>query len=302
MAKQAAKAAGSKGKAAAPAEEEKLDETKVDQPDEVKVDEPENPAGEAAGDQQEQSPMEVLDSVLEAAKTAEAERTQRLLDAFRGDQSILDLQDYVGIPKLRIVQERTPARDWPEGSILLQPKGVLLCEAGDSVPIVPLLMFPRFVAWNDRDDTTSRHVHAESFDPSSAIALRARHHNDRIERYGSDGRFEREYVEHLVFIATVYAGEHVGSVFSLEFARGERVAGRRFCDAIANVSLDGRQVPMWGQVWNAQTEEIEKPKGTCQVLCLHHSDIVGPDEAEVFRERHEQFREQHRRRQLQVAD
>lgn len=238
---------------------------------------------------------------MEAANTAAAERTQRLLEAFRGDQSILDLQDYVRIPKLRIVQERTPARNWPEGSILLQPKEVLLCEAGDSVQIVPLIMFPHFIAWNDRNDTTSRHVHDESFDPSSEIARRALHHNDRIERYGSDDRFEREYVEHLVFIATVYAGEHLGSIFSFEFARGERRAGRRFCEAVANVSLDGRQVPMWGQVWSAQTEEIEKPKGTCHVLSLRGIDLVGPDEAEVFRERHEQFREQHRRRQLQVA-
>lgn len=229
-------------------------------------------------------------------------KTQGLLDVFDGDRSVVDLQDFVRIPKLRIVQEQTPTKPWPVGSVFMHPKDVLVAEAGDTAPIVPLVMFPKWIAWNDRSDTRARAVEAESFDPSSDLARRARHHNDRVEKYGHDDRFTREYVEHLVFVAVIYAGEHAGEVVSFEFSRGDYERGRDLCDAIASVSLEGRQVPMWSQVWELSAEHVERPKGACWLLRLEHATLVEVDEAKALRQRHEQLAAQHRQRILRMAE
>ncbi len=258
----------------------------------------EDPAPEEAGKK----------SSSESKPQDAAAETKRLLDAFRGDRSVLDLQEYVKIPRVRIVQEQTPSRPWGEGSLFTQPAGVLLCGPDESIELVPLFFYPKWIAWNDRDDTSRHPIHAQSVDPASIIARKSRHHNDRVERYGADGapdrdgHYTREYVEHLVIVGVIRTGSHAGERVSVEFARGDYQRGRDLLGEFSKVAVAGRQAPYWSQVWCVGTERVTRSDESCFALRWELADLVSPDEAEVLREQYEMLKEQHRRRQLETAE
>ena len=222
------------------------------------------------------------------------------------DRSTDLLKQYRVIPRIKVIQSlslESLKEEFGEGSAIVTPGNVLVAKRRESVEFVPLLFFPEWIKWADRDDKTGPPIIARTFDASSQIAKNAKDPKTRIEIYGTN--LKARYVEHLNFVGLIRgAHELAGSLVVLSFSRGEHSTGTSFISSISLRRVGGnKQAPLWSGVWKL-TANL-RDRGTKKWWGMDYNPAsepwIKPEEAPVLRAMHEELLDQYQK-QLLIVD
>ena len=205
-----------------------------------------------------------------------------------------DMQEYRLLSRIKVIQamsdEGLKDQFGGEGSVVVVPAREALAGKREPFLFVPIFGFTEFCKWSDRKDKGSNAIVDRTFNKDSELAARARDPEKRFEGYGDlkDGKpvYQFRYVEHLNFAGLVYEQDHplYGTPVVLSYQRGEFQTGRGFITAMGLRRRNGRQVPMWAQVWQLHSEF--RDQGDRKWWGLDHSNPEQPyileDEVESF--------------------
>lgn len=243
------------------------------------------------------------------------------------DDSLDALKEHRTVPRFKIIQPTTDAElteQFGVGSCIVRPGDTLVSQfklnqdgSGlTSFHFVPLFFVCEWAKWRDLKGTGPM-ILERSSDPGSDVARRSKSAELRSELYPGQEHIDDEkskmyfkYVEHLRFIGVIY-GDHplAGTPVTLSFERGEWRQGKNFISAISmrRETINGKstQVPLWAQVWELKTtfhapDQTKKWYGF-QFLAATPS-IITNEEAPVFKDLHEEFKELAAKQQLTVQD
>lgn len=138
------------------------------------------------------------------------------------------------------------------------------------VVFTPLFFFPEYCLWNPLESKGNMPMIRESsFDPTSALAVRARDPKRRFEACPEIPDKMMRYVEHLNFVVLIHADGLNMLPAILSFSRAEHRAGSNF---IALIKM--RMAPMYGCKFIMKTRYRENDKGQ-----WYGVDVENPPEA-----------------------
>lgn len=221
------------------------------------------------------------------------------------DDSLDAVKQYRTVPVLRVVQglsKQTLIDEFGIGGVVVMPGQVGVAEKEQPFLFAPVFLFTEFCQLSDIDDKEAPMSVARSFDENSELAIKARNADTRTEPYAG-GKYKYRFVEFMNFIGNIY-GDHpaAGTACTLSFSKGEYFVGTNFCSAIALRRVGGRNVPLWGQVW--QFRSALRERGTRKWWGLDFSNPPVPyitdDEAPRRRADYEEFRELYKQKLIQV--
>lgn len=225
--------------------------------------------------------------------------TPAWLQDYSNDKSLDAMKQHLVLSRIGIVQALSdPAlkEACGEGAAVLYPSKMKLAGKSESFKFVAVMFFAEYIAWNDRDDSSSPAVHEQSMEKTSPVARKSQDPEKREERYGPDNKFVRRYCEHLNFAGffTEASGERIPCV--LGFVRGEHSTGSRM---ISSAFI--RKVPLWAQVWNLRTGFRDKgPKKKWWGFDVDPSGFIEQEDALFFRTQHEELTKLFEERRLSV--
>jgi len=182
-----------------------------------------------------------------------------LAEYTKDDQSLAVLEQYVILPRLKIIQNTTDMavkQQFGEGTPLLWPGGMAVTPRpgsdmkGPPFLFCPLFFFVEYGKWSDLKDKGSPTIMERTFDPTSELAKRSRDPAQRKEKYGDRQQYTARYVESLNFPGYIYDKQHplFQVPLTLTYLRGEFGKGQQFC-----TSIKLRRTPLWSQVWSLRT-------------------------------------------------
>lgn len=222
------------------------------------------------------------------------------------DTSLANVSGYRILPRISLIQGLTPQEKrggHAPGDAILSPGGSLLMRMGQPVLFVPLFNFTEFISYWDRNDKSHESVIAErTYNPTSVCARKARSKDGRREPYGERDkngvpRYYQNHVEHIQFAVLIYSGDLAGTIATLSFAKGEYFVGQAFCSLIMQRRVDGRNVPLWAQVYEMKSAVHKNKRGNewfgidCQNP-QNAAPFIKNEEAPTFRAEFEKLNEQ----------
>ena len=211
---------------------------------------------------------------MEKSKTLATVETDRVPDYLRNSEpmGISQLQDYQAVPRLVVVQkmsseERIDA--YGVGSVVAMPDGIIVAgfnadeKRGDPFVVAPLQWWPTWSQWRDPNDAQLPMVVAESLDPQSEVATKAKNFSTRQEPYTDNPKMSWRYVEGLNFAVEIQDPPHAGVVAVASWSRGGHGEGKRLCGYIFRRGVDiyanrltlqvESRTNRAGQTWNQLT-------------------------------------------------
>jgi hypothetical protein len=205
--------------------------------------------------------------------------TGGLLAKYQEDTSLDLLQQYVIVPRLKIIQAMTDQalkdKIGNDGTVCITVgEASLVAKKGEPFLFQPRFFYNEWAKWADRNDKDSNRIVERSYDPTSELAKRAADSNRRYEEYPDQGnkpadkRMKWTYVHHFVWVGVVY-GSHplAGTEVVMSMERGEFGNGRQFITAIASRrhmpdgTTEKMKVPLWAQVWELKSALRDKSQG-----------------------------------------
>ena len=157
------------------------------------------------------------------------------LPAFMQDSpqvGIDELSTHQTTPRFAIVQSQSsPDRkdQFGEGSVVVFPDGIKVCEAGEEFTVIPLLFWASWEKRSDIMDTMSPMVVESSHDENSTLAMKCRNPETRTEPYADNPQFSYKYMENLNFIMRIDSGPAAGTHGLVSFNGGEHYTGQKLC-------------------------------------------------------------------------
>lgn len=214
------------------------------------------------------------------------------------DESKTAMAEHRVLARIKVVQalSNPEIKDkFGDGSVIATPSNVLLCEKRGEIFFVPVLFFPEYISWADRNDSNSPAILARSFEKTSEVGIKARSSETREEEYG-DG-FIKKNCEHLNFAGFLY-GEHEfsGTPIVLSFSRAEHRVGSQMVTTAFMV-----KAPLWSQVFRVAPVFRDKgPQKKWYGLEVSPAGFITAEEAEFFRTAHEELKTEFEARKLAV--
>lgn len=225
-----------------------------------------------------------------------------LVEAADTDTSMDSVKEHRTLPRVVIIQSNHK-RDLKEkfggdGVAFLSPGDGVLCDKNTYFDFVPLFKWNQWITWADRNDPNNL-IFDSSLDPNSDIAIKSAAPETWQEEY--EGGFKKTHTKHLQFGGVVY-GDHTlaGTMCVIGFARGEFYHGDNWPNAMFMRKIQGRQMPMWSQIWRMKISERDR-KGY-QWWGLDYID--GPDlyikqeEGPTFKTMHEEIKKDYEAKRL----
>jgi len=245
-----------------------------------------------------------------------------LVDFIREDTSLANLDQYVIIPVVKMVQGSAGLelkKKFGEGTAILRPGDIVLAKYEDdngqaTFDFVPHFFFTEFTKDSALGDSENPWILQRSFDQTSEIAKKARDADQRKELYpGHEDRKPEDkkyfrYVEHLCFAGVIY-GEHQleGTQVVLSFEKGEFWQGRNFISAIkmrkSKVEEQRITLPLWSQVWTFSVGFRDKganKKWYGMDFEIADEPLIKEDEADAMFAAHTELKEVFTKDLLQV--
>lgn len=193
----------------------------------------------------------VIDPALYAGMTGDE------LDA--GEESSPYIQIIQGLSASELKEQ------YGEGSVLLQPAGIQLCDKDGSFTGVPVYQWISWQKVRDVNDPSGEHFIAEeTYDPQHMIALRAEDWPDRLtketkyggrtEAYGDGLEYEYQKVIH---VACLFDGEP-GIV---AFRKGGFKDGRALYNRLRKLKKDGQTMPIFAYTVKFSVKAVPTPSG-----------------------------------------
>jgi len=227
-----------------------------------------------------------------------------------------DLRQYVTPPRIKVVQKqaRTDLLDmFGVGDVIVVPANIVVTEMGrtdkgqptgeaDPFFIVPLFFYVEWCTWNPLElKGKVPAIRDRSFDPKSALALKAKSSEHRKELIPGEKDLYMRHVEHLNFIVMLYDHPTLGGApVVMTFARGEHFSGRGLCNLIKL-----RKAPLYGCVFECHLGHRENEQGDWWGLDIINpagdvSPWVNAEEFEAFKALHLEFVKAHQDARIRV--
>ena len=227
------------------------------------------------------------------------------------DKSLVEASKYRVLNRLKIIQGSSSSelkKKHGEGAVILSPGNVLVAGVGEKFTFVGLMMFTEWCTWSDINDKASPSILDRSFDPTCDIAKKAAVKETRFEEYeGSSNAakpFNMRHVEHINIAGVIYNPEHPlhGQPTTLSYARGEFGTGRTFLSACMMRKVQGKQVPLYCQVWDFSTSlrDLNDNEWYGYDHSPPESPYIKREEVEVFKAMHEQLADDYAKNRIRV--
>lgn len=221
-----------------------------------------------------------------------------------------DMQEYVSVPRLKIVQKQSSEElqnEFPVGTVLMSPVNVIAAPMPDNkgeepVPleVIPLYFYPEWVTWNHISTRgVLNSIRYRTTSPNDPIVEKSRNPGLREEPAPDDRSNVLRHVEHLNFVCKIVGDSPIaGETVVVSFSRGSHADGRKFSTLIRM-----RRAPIYGCRFLLARAKRKNQKGDWWVLVPQNpEESPWADEADypALKQQHEDLKVLHESAKLRV--
>ena len=210
--------------------------------------------------------------------------------------SLQTMRHHRVLNRLAVIQSNSPREKkekFEEASIAIPAVDLKVCSKDESVLVVPVMFFDEFIQWGDRKDKTGPMIREKTVNLTSKLAAACDDPQRWRVKYGDNQQFEARNNHHLNFLVVIYSGPLKGTLAVASFARSEYKKGTAWMANIQQRRINGRQAPLWSQVWEFKVGPRKNEHGEWYGIDFANPSTASPwiegQEIEAMRAMHEQL-------------
>lgn len=210
--------------------------------------------------------------------------------------------------RLAVIQSNSPREKkdkFSEASIAIPAVDLKVCGKDETVLVVPVMFFDEYIQWGDRKDKTGAMMRERSVSRTSKLAIACDDPQRWRVKYGEEQQYVARNCHHLNFLVVIYSGALKGTLAVASFSRSEYKKGTAWMANIQQRRINGRQAPLWSQVWEFKVSPRKNEHGEWYGI-----DFANPSEApgwilseeiDAMRAMHEQLLADYKAQALEVG-
>ena len=160
------------------------------------------------------------------------------------------------------------ADEFGVGSVITKPGEILIAKKGEEFTATAMGFSPSAQKCADYNDKAIEGKFDEVFNPAHSYFAKAEDRNRRIEQYGPNGEFKREYVLALNYALLIRGGDLDGELVQLTYSRGSGQIGRNINGLIRRRGRDG--VSIFGNTFKFYTSLETKGGNSWFIMNYRH--------------------------------